>query len=236
MSDTESNLGFDANQKQGGEQSSNVNSTDESLQSTLNALNKRLDSLEATQRTLQSGKDRGVAQVQKEQQALNAQFAEIKAYLDKYPDPADAERFYQMDQFLANAQQGQPQNLNQVPAEEGVASQQPQVSEETAQILNKLGVKQDSPEFLAKIAQGMSHEQAALALLSADIQGGAEGVASGVSGGSGGSNVSTSQEVLRSQYNQELDAVTAAQGWIPPQVMYNIKEKYARLGLQGLDY
>jgi hypothetical protein len=236
MSDTESNTGSEANLNQGGQQSSNVNSADETLQDTLVKLNTRLDALEAHQKTQQSGKDRGINRVQKEQQEIRSEFAEVKQYLDQYGNIADAERNYNIDQFLANAQNPQVQAAEQGSEEVGEASQQNAASNETTEFLTKLGVDQTSPEYLAQLGKGLTPEQAALAYLASDVSGAPEGSASGVSGGQGGGTVQTSQEVLRTQYTQELDAIQLQNGWIAPAVMYQVKEKYAKLGLQGLDY
>jgi hypothetical protein len=235
MSDTDSNLGFGADQNTDGEQSSNVNSTEETLQAML----KRLETLEAHQKTAQSNKDRGINQVQKEQQQLKGEFTEMKAYLDRYPDPADAERNWQMDKFLqANAQQGPPQNVDQG-FEQNATAGASETSQQVTELLGKLGVDQNSPEFLANLGRGLSVEQAALATLAtsqSSVQ--QDGVASGVSGGQGGgSNVQTTQEVLRAQYTQELDTLQKqAGGTLSPDMLYATQEKFARLGLEGIGY
>jgi hypothetical protein len=237
MTDTDSTFSSPAEGNQNGEQNSNVNSTDATLQSTLEALNKRLDAIEAHQKTAQSGKDRGINAVQKEQQALKAEFAEVKTYLDKYPDPADAERFYNMDQFLANAQQGAPQVQNQGMEADPVAGQAANASDETAKFLDQLGVDQTSADYLANLQRGMTSEQAALAVLAQGSGNSQEGSASGVSGGQGSGNVSTQQEVLQSQYNQELDTLQKQNGgYLSPEMLYTTKEKFAKMGLKGVDY
>ena len=234
MTTQDSNLNNPAEGGEGVSDGSSANSDAETQKELL----RRIDVLEAHQKTAQSEKDRGINAVREDNKQLKSEFADIRAYLDKYPDPADAERNYQLDQLLgANAQQdgtGQQGDGSQSnPLAEGDAGG----AAEVKAILDKLGVDQTSADYLALIGAGKTAEQAALALLSKDVGGTQEGNASGISGGSSGSNVSPQQDVLKSQYNEELNTIQKANGgYITPDMLYRTQEKYTKLGLEGIGW
>ena len=234
MTTQDGNLNNPAEGSEGVSDGSSGNSDAGTLKELLN----RLSVLEAHQKTAQSEKDRGVNAVRQDNEQLRSEFADIKSYLDKYPDPADAERMFQVDQMLkANATQEGTDNQGTGSQSNPQAEGQAGGAEQVKGILDKLGVDQTSADYLALIGAGQTAEQAALTLLAKDVGGTQEGNASGVSGGSSGSNVSPQQDVLKSQYDQELDTLQKANGgYITPDMLYRTKEKYTKLGLEDIGY
>jgi hypothetical protein len=210
-----------------GSGSSGVNSESETVEQLL----KRIEVLEAHQKTQQSGKDRGINQLRKE---TEGQFAEISSYLAKFEDPADAERNYKIDQLLKGNVDGLGLPGAGSGSENDVLAGQNVADDQSANLLAGLGVDNQSAEFKKLVASGLSTEQAALQYLAnkqASV-GEAEGVASGVAGAGGtGGLTGTAQEALAQERLKELDAQPH---WSPYQLQ-KLNDKYAKLGLTGIE-
>jgi hypothetical protein len=204
-------------------------------------LNERLDNVEAQQRGKQSDTDRGYNNLKKQLDEQAGEFAKILEYGAKYDDPVDAERNYKMDQMLGyfdSLTQG-TDSLAQISAQQkgGSAGQSSDAGNVDPEVLKRYGVDPQSPEYLAQVEQGKVGLEAALEIVAARQAGGAGDSATGASGGSGGGSASTAtqQQVLRDQYNAELDeAAKLTHGVLKPQALYQIQVKYAGLGLQGV--
>lgn len=195
---------------------------------TVEQLLARIEALEGHQKTAQSGKDRGINQLE---QKVDGQFAEISQYLAKFPDPADAKRNYEIDQFLKTNAQGQDGTAGTgVGSGTDVQAGQQVPGDTSANLLEGLGVDNQSAEFKQAIAAGQSPEQAALNILAARQANASndDGNASGISGsGSGQGLTGTAQEALAQQRTKELDAQPH---WTPFQLQ-NLNDKYRKLGL-----
>ena len=196
----------------------------------------------AQARAAQSGGDQLQAGQQKLEQQLNeaeSTFAEAAKYLGKYQDPAEAERNWFIDQQMKQSREGNQgnnanaqQNANTLAgASSGAELVDPEL------LKTQYGVDPQSAEYLEQVKTGKVGFEAALAVLSARQVANLEGAATGASGGAGGSTTSetTQQQVLRDQYNAELDdAQKANRGVLHPNSLYTIQVKYAQLGLKDL--
>jgi hypothetical protein len=204
---------------------SGVNSESETVQQLL----KRIETLEAHQKTQQSGKDRGINQLE---QKVDGQFAEISKYLAENADPAVAERNYLLDKMLeqyageANVGAGVGSGTNALAGQEVSGG-------ESANLLKGLGVDNQSAEFKQAIAAGATPEQAALQIL-AERQAnaaGEEGTASGIAGGGSGTSLSGDAQVALEQARlKELDA----QPHWTPYALQQLNDKYIKLGMTGI--
>jgi hypothetical protein len=177
-----------------------------------------------------------VDQTQHQLNEAQSSFAEMAQYLEQYPNPADAERAYKIDKFMQSQEVAAQGNANPAQQNAELASQTSGAGNVDPELLVKYGVDPQSPEYLAQVEQGKVGFEAAMAVLSQRQIQQVEGAATGASGGTGGSNPpATQQEVLRQKYQEELDAAQAAGGGVlKPHMLYNIQEKYVKLGLQGI--
>jgi hypothetical protein len=237
MTDMDGNQTLDANQGNEGDHS--ADSTDAELLKTLDAINSRLSNLEGQQRALQSGKDRGIAGLQNEVQNIKTNFGEILEYGKRYSDPAEAERNWQIDQFLTKANEN-ANGLQGNQSGEGSANQQPNTANVNPDVLQQYGIDPQSPEYLAQIKSGKSSFEASLAVLASKQATGeqGEGLASGASGGTGQSaslsGNKAQQAALKAQYDEEVQKTAdGAGGYLSPRQLYFIQEKY--VNQHGLD-
>ena len=77
-----------------------------SSEPTLAEVLQQLKELQGHVRSLQSGKDKGTQRVQTEVQSLAEQMKRYGEYLDRYKDPGEAARQYELDDLLAQKRQG----------------------------------------------------------------------------------------------------------------------------------
>jgi hypothetical protein len=197
-------------------------------------LNSKVDEALGQARAAQSGKDQLQAQLNEAQSTFESAFD----YAKKFEDPAEAERAWFIDQQIAQsrANQKQGQELSQQ-NDQSLAGQSSDAGTVDPELLKSLGVDPQSPEYLAQVQQGKVGYEAALNVLAAQQTQNVEGAATGASGGAGGASASTTtqQQVLRDQYNAELDeAAKLTYGVLKPQALFQIQTKYAELGLQDL--
>jgi len=197
------------------------------LKTSLEALLTRLDVVESQQKALQSGKDRDVNKVRKESAELKKEFATFKAYQEKFGD--DAEQRFEQD-MLFQRLTGQLERLEEAEKETALAEQQKSLDEVNPELLKKYGIDPQSQEYLAQVKAGLTGYDAALAVAKGSkppVQ--KEGDATGASGGAGGSSASqTAQKVLEDQYRTELEK----KDHYTPREMWNLQEKYRKLGLR----
>lgn len=201
-------------------------------------LQKNVGELTGHVRTLQSGKDKGITNIQKQLDNQSDVFAQALEYGQKYSDPAEAERNWFIDQQIAQAKSGQEIAPGSVGAQQndtlaGASSGAVNVDPE---LLKQLDIDPTSPEYLAQVSAGKVGNEAALAVLAARNTQTIEGAATGASGGSGtGGAGETAQQVLRDQYNTALDeAQKASGGVLQPLQLYQIQEQFTKKGLEGL--
>jgi hypothetical protein len=223
MTDTDGDLGNDANLNQGDSDGSNDSTG-------LETLLKRLDVLESQQKSLQSDKDRGVNKVQKENRKLQNQFAEMQSYVEKYGE--DAERQWDLDQTLQrlNTLAEQFESARQ---EDASAKQKPAAETVDPELLKKYGVDPQSAEYLAHVKAGLTGFEAVLATATGakpPVQ--REGDATGASGGAGGAgSPTTAQAVLKSQYEAALDKAQKEYGFLTPDQLQSIDDDFRKRGL-----
>ena len=188
----------------------------------------------AQARAAQSGKDQlaaGQQNLQTQLDEANLTFATAAKYLGVDQDPAEAERNWFIDQQIKQSRlepQGNDALAQQNQAQAGQGADAGTVD------LSQYGVDPQSPEYLEQVRQGKVGFEAALAVLAAKQTQNVDGSATGASGGAGGSSASatTQQQVLRDQYNVELDeAVKLTAGVLKPNDLFRIQSKYAQLGL-----
>ena len=201
-------------------------------------LQKGVQELTGHVRTLQSGKDKGITNIQKQLDNQTDVFAQALEYGQKYSDPAEAERNWFIDQQIAQAKQGEgtapgSESAQQNQALAGVNSDAGLVDPD---LLKQLDIDPTSAEYLNQVSLGKVGNEAALAVLAARNTQTIEGAATGASGGSGtGGAGETAQQVLRDQYNLALDeAQKASGGVLQPLKLYQIQEQFTKQGLEGL--
>lgn len=201
-------------------------------------LQKNVGELTGHVRTLQSGKDKGITNIQKQLDNQSDVFAQALEYGQKYSDPAEAERNWFIDQQIAQAKSGQGTAPGSAGAQQnqtlaGASSDAEIVDPE---LLKTYGVDPTSAEYLDQVSKGKVGFEAALAIVTARNTQTIEGAATGASGGSGTAGAGeTAQQVLRDQYNQALDeAQKVSGGVLQPLQLYNIQEEYVKKGLEGL--
>ena len=188
-------------------------------------------------RAAQSGKDQlqaGQANLQNQLDEAQSTFAEAAQYLGQYQDPVEAERNWFIDQQMKQSRLGTQEGDALAQQNQVLAGQE---SDAGAVDLKQYGVDPQSPEYLEQVRLGKVGFEAALATLAAQQTQNVEGNATGASGGAGGSSASTTtqQQVLRDQYNVELDeAQKLSQGVLRPNDLFRIQTKYAQLGLTDL--
>jgi hypothetical protein len=215
------------------QEQSQVN-TSEEMPDWAKKLNAKVDEALGQARAAQSRTDQQAGQLAETQSS----FASMAQYLERYPDPAEAERNYNMDQFLASQRQNQPGALDAQQNVTDQASQGNVADDVDPNLLKQYNVDPQSAEFLALRKDGKSGFEAAMQIVSARNVQGAEGAATGASGGAGsGGPPATAQEVLRSQYQEALDnAQKASGGVLRPHQLYAIQEEYANKGLTDTGY
>ena len=224
----------------GGANQSNVN-TEAEMPEWAVQLNAKVDEALGQARAAQSGGDQLQAGQQKLEQQLNeaeSTFAEAAKYLGKYQDPAEAERNWFIDQQMKQSRAGnQEYNPNVQQNTNPLAGNSSGADLVDPEKLIAYGVDPTTPEYLEQVKAGKVGFEAALAVISARQIANVEGAATGASGGAGGATTSetTQQQVLRDQYNAELDdAQKQNRGVLHPNSLYNIQVKYSQLGLKDL--
>ena len=202
-------------------------------------LNKNVDELTGHVRSLQGDKDKGIANVQKQLDSQADTFAQALEYGKKYEDPVEARRNWFVDQQIAQQTQTPPAGSDGAQENNPLAGQSSDAVIVDPDLLKTLDVDPTSAEYLNQVSLGKVGYEAAMSVLAArNTQQNPDGSSTGVSGGTGTSGPSeTQQQVLRDQYNQELDATQKASGGVlQPLALYQIQEKYSKQGLEGLGY
>ena len=228
--------------KGSGENTQSATSTETEMPEWAKKLDAKVDEALGQARAAQSGGDQlkaGQLNLQNKIEQAESTFAEAAQYLGKYSDPAEAERNWFIDQQMKQSRelnQGNDPNAQQnINTLAGAGSGAELVDPEL--LKTQYGVDPQSAEYLEQVKTGKVGFEAALAVLSARQVANLEGAATGASGGAGGSTTSetTQQQVLRDQYNAELDdAQKANRGVLHPNSLYTIQVKYAQLGLKDL--
>lgn len=201
MSDMDGASMNDAN-VQGGQQHSSVNAETEELK-------RMLVELQGQVRALQGNKDRSVNQTKKDINQLQNEFAKVQAYIEKYGDPVEAQRQFDLDEMIRQAKE-----FSEAPGSggtgKGVAADKQAQEQADKELLELLGVDGKSPEYLKAIGEGLSPYEAAKAVAKAksNASGVRDGQAIGLTGSGGGSTgvTGTQEQILQSQYEAELKA------------------------------
>ena len=203
-------------------------------------MQKGMEELTGHVRTLQSGKDKGIANVQKQVDSQADTFAQAFELAKKYDDPAEAKRSWWIDQQILSQEQAQ-----KLATGVGAQSNQTVAGDDSGavlvdpELLKQLEIDPTSAEYLKQVSDGKVGNEAALAVLAArSTQQTSEGAATGASGGSGsGGAGAPAQQVLRDEYNAALDtAQKEAGGVLQPLALYQIQDAFQKKGLEGLGF
>jgi hypothetical protein len=196
--------------------------------------NAKIDEALGQARAAQSGRDKLQAQLNEAQSTFAKGFEAAKTF----ESSAEAERAFWIDeQMRQSREQAGGDNSNAQQNDKSLAGQSSGAGTVDPELLKTLGIDPQSPEYLEQVRLGNVGNVAALNILAARQTQNVEGSATGASGGAGGSTASTTtqQQVLRDQYNEELDAAQKLTGGVlKPNALYQIQQKYANLGLQDL--
>jgi hypothetical protein len=237
MTDMDSGLDGSAKDGQGDQHNSSVN-TETEMPSWAAEIVENQKKLDAQVRSLQSGKDKGIANLQKELKETQGAFEEVFALGQKYDDPVEAKRNWWIDQQMRAQTQG-ADFLGAASSQQNVdlAGQGSTAGNVDTELLKQYGIDPQSAEYAEQVKAGKVGLEAALAIMAARQIQQVGGAATGASGGGTGTSqsVATAQQVLRDQYNEELDNAQKASGGVLPALqLYKIQEKYHKLGLEGL--
>lgn len=235
MTDMDSDLSGGAKPNEGDKPNSS-DSTETEVPQWAVEMQKQMEETTNQVRALQSGKDKGINNLQKQLDEQSASFAEIFELGKKYDNPAEAERDWFIDQQIKAAKQGNQYNPFDVsaPQNQDMATQNSEAGTVDPELLKQYGVDPQSPEYLEQVRQGKVGLEAALAVVTARQTQNLDGGATGASGGSGGSSASnaTAQQVLRDEYNAALDEAQKQNGGVLPALkLYQIQEEYQKKGL-----
>lgn len=204
-------------------------------------MQKGVEELTGHVRNLQSGKDKGINNIQKQVDSQSDTFAQALEIAKKYDDPAEAQRVWWIEQQMKAEQQAQNLGGDNANAQQNqsLAGQSSDAELVDPELLKTLDVDPASAEYLNQVSLGKVGNEAALAVLAArNTQQQQEGAATGASGGTGSSGTTQpAQQVLRDQYNEALDkAQKEAGGVLLPLALYGIQEEFTKKGLEGLGY
>ena len=227
--------------KGSGDNTQSANSTETEMPDWAKKLDAKVDEALGQARAAQSGGDQLKAgQLNLQNQVAEAQstFAQAAEYLKENANPAEAERNWYIDQQMKQSRaENQGPDANAQQNNNTLAGAGSDAELVDPDVLKTYGVDPQSPEYLEQVKAGKVGWEAAMAVLSARQVAGITGDATGASGGAGGSTTSTTtqQQVLRDQYNKELDeAQKLNRGVLHPNSLYTIQVKYAQLGLTDL--
>lgn len=149
----------------GGSQEQNVSGGSgdaQSLQATLDSLNKKLGELDARTKSLQSDKDRGVQRTEREVNELKKKFAEVEKLKSRGLSDDDA---FEEVELRENIRLISQQLKANTPAQTSPAGNGNGQAVDRASVLSQYGLDENDPDVTAAMAGVKTAEQAELAAL-----------------------------------------------------------------------